>query len=643
MTGQQLSDPGDIPLVPDVGDGYYDEPEPASVLDRPINLDFVSWLTAGWIIVALAAILLRVVNLTAWPLSAREAGLASNALSIVQGGSIPAAAHAAPLQTELTALLLFLFGNSDGIIRLVPLLAGLGSLALISWLRPFGGRGFVLAATAVVAISPTLVAASRFAESGGLLTFSSLLAFGAGLRWLEDQSTGYGILFGVAAAMMVMSAPVGWIALPIVAISMALVSDERNAPARDLLLVLLSAAVTILVVSTTIFVHPTGFADFFRESFRGLWNQHLANAGQQWHLATFELLIDETLSLALVVAAIVYYVQKRDRDRSRLFTSGLLLWTALAFLFATLLGGKDNTLFAFMALPLALLAGDGLRALVQHIRWSEYTFARGLLFIVLLPITFFAGVSTYGLLTSDVGSDSFAWFFRFLLVAIIVFAPLLALIIWLRSSLNGWAAVVGLFVVLLLSVVAIRGSALLSDTINSRPGELLITGVSEPAVGITVDQIRAVSADMTTFQQDVRDPTGGHGLSIGIDSSITEPFRWYFRDFPNVTLIDPSQPITAEQAPQVFIVRSDHAGILPTNDNRLARTLPLESTMPRALSNPSFGSLLRAIFHPGEWQKYPEFLVNRQLTQPAEPTHFTLSLGQDVVLQMYGGNPPANP
>jgi 4-amino-4-deoxy-L-arabinose transferase-like glycosyltransferase len=625
-------------------DGRMDDFAEPSILDRSISLESVTWVTVGWVAVAFVGFMLRVMNFSAWPLSASEARVASNALAIVQGGSIPAAASTAPLPTSLTALALFLFGASDGIVRLVPLLAGLGTIALVAWLRPFASRGTALSAAFLVAISPTLVAASRHADSGGLLVFSSMLAFVGGLRWLRCRTSGYAVLFGIAAAMTVMSAPIGWIALPIVAIVTLLISDERNAPVRDLPLMLLGFAVTIIIVTTTIFIHPAGFSDFFRQSFRALWDQNLSTAGAESHLAVFQLVIDETLSVLLAIVAIVILARTRPRNQEwQVFAAGLTLWAALALFFASLLGGKDTTLFTLSALPLALLGGVGLDLLLTRVHWPDYVTPRGALFLVLIPITFFAGVSTYGLLASDVGSDAFAWLFTFILVAVIVFAPLLALTLWLRRSLLGWKAVLLLFVVVLLVAIGVRSSVLLGDTVNDRPGEPLTIGYSEPAVGTTVDQIRAVSRDMTTFEQDVRDPAGGHGLTIVIDSSIDEPFRWYFRDFPNVLIFDPNQQIPAAQEPQVLIARSDHASMLESTTNSLRRTLPLERTAPIALTHPSLSSLLRDALHPGRWQRLPEFLNDRQVLLPTDPTHFMVSFRQDVVKQMYGSTPPSSP
>ena len=625
-------------------DGQMDEAAGPSVLDRSISLESLSWISLGWVAVAFLAFLVRVAHYSVFPLSINEARLASDALSLVQGGSVPAAASTAPLPTALTALALFLFGSSDGIVRIVPLLAGLGTVALVASLRPFAGRGTALATAVLVAISPTLVQASRLANAGGLLVFSSLLLFVAGLRWMRDSSAGFSALFGVAAAMTVMSAPVGWIALPVIAVIVLLISDERNAVARDLPLALFGAAATIVLVTTSLFVHPAGLSDFFRQSFQALWDQNLSRAGSAWHLTAFQALIDETLSLLLSVFAVVVLVRSRNRgEGSRTFVAGLILWAALALLLASLAGGKETALYTIPALPLALLAGVGLGEIIARIHWPDYLTARGALFIALIPVTFFAGVSTYGLLVSDIGADAFAWLFSFVLVAIVVFAPLLALTIWLRRSLTGWSGMVILFAVVLLGAIGIRSSVLLGDTVNIRAGEPLSTGYSEPAVGTTVDQIRNVSRDMTTFEQDIRDPTGGHGLTIVVDSTIAEPFRWYFRDFPNVQILNPGQQIPADQEPQVLIARSDHASMLASTANRLQRTIPFQSTAPVALTHPDAGALMNDLFHPGRWQRFPEFLIDRHVDVPSDPTHFIVSYRQDVVTQMYGSTPPSNP
>ncbi len=625
-------------------DGHRDEFAEPSLLDRSISLESLSWMSLGWVAVASVAFLLRIANYSAWPLSASEGRLATDALSIVQGASIPATASTSPLPSALTALSLFLFGASDGIVRLVPLIVGLGTLALVGWLRPFVGRGATLTTAIVIAISPTLVMASRQATDGGLLVFSMLLTFVVGLRWLRDRSAGLAVLFGIAAAMTVMSDPIGWIALPIVAIVVLLISDERSTPVGELPFVALGAGVTILVVSTNLFVHPSGFSDFFRESVRALWNQHLTNAGANWHLAVFQLFIDEPLSILLAVTAVVLIWRWRgQREETPVFAYGLILWTLLGLVFGSLLGDKGPVVYTLAALPLALLAGLGLDMAVSHVSWPDVISPRGALFVVLVPVTFFAAVSTYGLLSSDVGADAFSWIVTFILVAIVVFAPLLALSIWLRNAIDGWAEVLLIFVAVLLAGIGVRGSVLLSDTVNSRAGEPLLIGVSQPAAGLTVNQIRAVSRDMTTFEQDVRDPTGGHGLTIVIDSSIQEPFAWYFRDFPNVQIQDPSTQIASTQEPQILIARSDHGSMLESNSNRVQRTLPLESTAALSLTNPSFSHLIGDLFHPGRWQRYPEFLINRQVDLPTDPTHFIVSYRQDVVSQMYGTAPPSNP
>jgi len=623
-------------------DGQLGEAEAPSLLDRPLNLALLSWLSVGWVAVAIVAFLIRVVNYSSLPLTFNEASLASNALNIVQGGSIPASASSAPLPTALTALALFLFGSSDGIVRLIPLLAGLGTLGLIWWLRLWIGNGPALAAAALVSISPTFVQASRNASDGGLLIFSTLLTLIAGLAWLESRSGGYALLSGVGVAMMVMADPSGWFAVPMIVLAIAMITVQHNASLRDIPVMLLGAAATIVLVSTNLFTHPTGFSDFFRESLRALWNQHMQNVGAEWHLAFFQITIDETLALGLAVLAVVFVFRARSTDQFTMTPMpGLLLWTVLGLAVGSILGGKNVTLYTLTAVPLLLLAGVGLDALVNHVYWPDAISSRGLLFVVAIPITFFAGVSTYGLLSSDIGTDAFAWIFTFVLVAVVIFAPLLALTIWIGKTMpvQAWA-LVALFVAVLLAGTGIRTSALLQSQLMDRPGEPLTVGDSTPAVGLAVKQIIAVSRDMTTFAQDARDPTGGHGLTIAVDTTISQPFAWYFRDFPNLQLVSPNEQYPAVNEPQVVIAAQDHGTILASTTDRLERTMQLSTNQSQTLSNPNWSNLFHSLIHPGQWARFPEFLLDRHVQQPSSPTNFRLSLRQDVVKQMYGATPP---
>ncbi len=624
-------------------DGHASDGEFTSVLDRPLSFASLSWFSLGWVAIATVAFLMRIVGYSALPLSFNEASLASNALSIVQGGTIPAAAGQAPLPTALTALALFLFGSSDGIVRIVPLLASLGSIALVWWLGRWIGRGPALATVALIAISPTFVQTSRNASAGGLLIFTSLLALAAGLSWLDRDSGGAAVLFGIGAALVVMSDPLGWIALPIVVVALLILSSERNVSPRSLVPVALGALASVVIVSTSLFVHPSGFSDFFRESLRALWDQHVAHAGQEWHLAFFQITIDETVSLGLAILAIIFAWRARSDDRPRdLLVPGLLVWTALGLICGSILGGKNVPLYTLTALPLLLLAGVGLDALVNHVRWSDVRTPRGLLFVTAVPITFFAALSTYGLLASDIGTDAAAWIFTFILVAIVIFAPLLALSIWIGRSMpvQAWA-LVGLFVALLLAGTGLRAAALLQSQTASRPGEPLTVGDSTPAVGTTVKQILAVSRDMTTFSQDARDPTGGHGLSVAVDSTIAQPFAWYFRDFPVLQIVKPNEQYPASNPPQVVFMRPDHPTILASTEGRLQRTMTLSTVGSRTLSNPDWGDLLSAVIHPDRWERFPHFLIDRSVAHPSAPTNFVLSLRQDVVTQIYGTTPPA--
>jgi hypothetical protein len=56
-----------------------------SALDWHVDLTRISGENLAWVAVLLVAVLVRVIGLTSWPLSAGEAGISSDALALVLG------------------------------------------------------------------------------------------------------------------------------------------------------------------------------------------------------------------------------------------------------------------------------------------------------------------------------------------------------------------------------------------------------------------------------------------------------------------------------------------------------------------------------------------------------------------------------
>ncbi|HEX6739120.1 MAG TPA: glycosyltransferase family 39 protein, partial [Vicinamibacteria bacterium] len=158
----------------------------ADPLDRTFDVTRVRGEVVAWAGVLLAAIGLRLAGLQDHALSpdgARRA-FAAYALYTGQGADLGNAAGG-PFGALFGALLYFLFGVSDGIARLGPVLAGVGLVVATIWLRPYLGRSGALLAGALLALSPSSAYFSRQVQPDIYAQFFALVLFIAVLRMLD--------------------------------------------------------------------------------------------------------------------------------------------------------------------------------------------------------------------------------------------------------------------------------------------------------------------------------------------------------------------------------------------------------------------------------------------------------------------------
>lgn len=631
--------------------GEFNNPEtgtPATILDRRVDVTGVSWETVGWVAIFLLAALVRLIERTTWPLTAEEARVAADALALTTGGSLSNVGLAHPLLTELDALGMFLFGVSDGIPRLVPELAGFGAILLLLPLRHWLGRGAALAAAFLFAISPTLAFASRRLDAGGLLVAMSLLLLVLLLRHLAQPSAGAAVAAGVAGSLLLLTGPLGWIAVPLTAAVAVSMAGGRRIRPRDLSGLALGLLLGTVVLSTVLFTRPNGFADFLGQSLRQLWDNHLVDLGSQWYMLPFELIIDELL--VLLVGIYATWVIWLEPERLPLGTTrparSLIGWTVAGVIIAALLGGKDAEVYTLAVLPLTLLAAVGLGALIEEIDWTEVWGGRALAFYLGLFLVFAAIAAVLNTLLAGAGGSIASWLFTLLILLALILIPLVLGTGWIALGLTQRVApLVGLAVVVCLAALALHTSILLPATNIDRPGEPLTVGSTTTDVKVLTGELERLSADVTTFDQDVRDPTGGHGLTIIVDQSIAQPFAWYFREFPNLRVVPGSGPLPpSEVAPEVVItLAKDSPNLVPQKQNYSQHVYALETTSPPAYSSVDWGKLLGSIVNPSQLRHFGAFMIDRQTTLSNQPQMFQLALRQDIAQRMYGTGTETNP
>ena len=139
-------------------------------------------------IVLLAAAVLRLINLGHLPLSDSEATQALAVWNFWRPDTL-LIAPGSPAYFSLTAWLTQLFGFSDGLMRLIPALFGLGLVYLPWLLRHRLGTQGALVTAVLLTISPLNTLAARTAGGDSIALFALLLLFIAFIRYQETAAT----------------------------------------------------------------------------------------------------------------------------------------------------------------------------------------------------------------------------------------------------------------------------------------------------------------------------------------------------------------------------------------------------------------------------------------------------------------------
>ncbi|MDQ2682513.1 MAG: NHL repeat-containing protein, partial [Chloroflexota bacterium] len=201
----------------------------------------------------------------------------------------------------------------------------------------------------------------------------------------------------------------------------------------------------------------------------------------------------------------------------------------------------------------------------------------------------------------------------------------------------GWGpirAAVLLGIVLVLSVVALRSTVELSFYRQSLGTELLAQDTATTNLREQARRIANLSRDINGTDRSPSNPAGGKEMTIRLDRTVQWPFRWYFRDFPNLVMTAPGAA-PAEDAQ--LVIAPDPAGM--TEAGYQPKTIDTVTTPSSAYLDPSLGTVLKHIFVPSNWDEGMKFVLYRNTIQPAAPRTVTFGYASDVVSVMTGERP----
>ena len=376
---------------------------------------------------------------------------------------------------------------------------------------------------------------------------------------------------------------------------------------RELPAFLLAAVATIILCFTRFLSYPPGIAGV-GDTLGAWWRLLTESSGQPVALFLMVLLVYEPVAVVFAIAAVV-----RDRgdhgDALVLFAG----WWVAAFAIWSFSAGREAEHAVHVALPLVLLGGIGLGTILHAIDWHDVWHGNGgLLALVMLGIV--VGLGAVGVLLTRVDDQGGGPTAALPPVAVLclVVVPLVYLV-WRmtgderQTGHEGQPVLIALLVAaLLLGAFGLRSANLLAFSRADLGTELLAQRTATLGTLPRIEGLLHLARDVGVNEGSARDPTGSHGLSIALERDVQWPYAWYFREFPDLTVVAPGTAATS--GAQVAIAASD-AGLAEAG--YATESWPWLTTVPPQYLDPDMGAILGAVVNPTRWLDVWRYLLFR--------------------------------
>ncbi len=617
---------------------------PPSVLDRVIQLGGAHvWQTAGLIAVIIAALVLRLTRLNAVALNPQEAPFAYDAWVLFRGQP-PVTGDPLPNVGAFLLLLqgafFFLFGATDVVARLAAVLPGMVLVLAPLALRRWVGGPATLGMAAVLAISPTLVYASRVINPEVIVALCTVAVIAALAALARSPKNAFpAVAIGIAAGAALGTGPSALtvaitLIIGLAAATLAAPGGTVAEGLRDMrqpwhaIWCLLAFIITVVVVFTRLFSYPSGIAGVWETL--GAWRQLLFGPGTGQPVALFLLVLLIYELLALLFALVALTTDRTTHsDALALFAA----WGLAAFCLWSFSAGRAPEQAIHVVLPIALLAGIGVGETWRAIEWrSVWQGISGVLALAMLGVVI--GLAAVGVLLSRANTvgDGISVAMPPVAVLCLVVVPL-AYLIWRISDdlrrdgdTRHQPVLMALFVAsLLLGAFGYRSANLLAFERGNTGYELLAQQTSTEGTLPTIEHFLNLSRDAGVDAGTPQDPTGSHSLSIEVERDLAWPYVWYFRDFPNLTVVEPGTAGTA--GAQAVLARDSAA--LEASGYRVT-PWPWRNTIPAQYLDPNVGDLASHIVNPTKWLDLWKYLLFRRGIEAPAPEMISLGLAPEL-------------
>jgi len=513
---------------------------------------------ALYLIIALVAVGLRLYKLDGRPMQAGEAAQALEAWRSAQGlpqGS--ALTQSSPILFTSNMFLFALFGATDLLARLLPALSGALLVIMPYFLRQRLGRMGALAASFLLAISPSTLFFSRYL-GGEIVVAACALAITWGLFSYLDQRRPKHLYLAAAALGLALSAGAGTFTFILVVVTFVLVLALANRfadsseywqrisaawqaarGANGLWLTLRDGAALLVLIfaltCTGFLLHLSGLQDGIDLFTAWLSAFQPQVGGQPWYYHLQLLLVYEPLILVFGLAAVVY-LRLLGRQRRDLFSLFLTYWSAAAFLVYLVAGGRGPGDVLLIVLPLALLAGTFVgRLLDELVAAASSTYVRsGASWVREGLFAAVACVIVVHLALQLGGHVSFGQR-NYLFLALVSGFILIGLLVLCWLSFGPEPALRSGGLVLLLSLVSltVSTSCYLNYRRGSDPREIMVASPTSRGLFDLVETVEVVSS---------RKSGDAKTIAVTVHQGVGPALAWYLRDFEDVEFVAQLSP-----------------------------------------------------------------------------------------------------
>ena len=638
----------------------------AGLLERNVVDRGITWWAVLGVIAILVGVAYRLLNLNGYSLTAEEGSLAFQGWSVYKGEGTYGLAglpDLSPVVQLAEALSFFISGATDITARLAPAITGMAMFGLIFALRPVNRTATTVGMLFVVALSPSIVYFSRTIDPAIFVAFFALLFVVAVARSAVSHTDNHLLVWaglaGFAIAGLIGSGPMGisaglalLIACSVTGVTASVtrhsgpdaiaVGGRRLFTTPGALVFAFGVMIaSLLVMFSRLFSDTdaiTGLFDTFGE-----WGEMVGTMPTTtpvqfvfWATLLYELVAVVLLVIALWSASPTLREHEPPRIRPGVFG----LWFGIALVLQSLSSGRAPDQLILVSFPLVLGAGFGLGFLLEQIELRQlFTSMAGL--VPLAVFGMFVGLIAIAVAVAranEVGStiDTRSAQAQILMILLLIVVPLSVFLgrectMPGRARRVGWSAAVVL--VILLGIYGVRNASMLAFERADEGSELLAQQATTDGVMAFVDQTVRLSRDLSVGESSLEDPTGRFGLSIAISPELEFPYRWYFREFPDVQVTTPAGWDDADLV------------IAPTSDGMeevgyIVQTRAHFNRVPPAYEGMDASNILSHVLDLSEWYDGIRFLLFRETIADPPPEQIAIGYSPELSNQL---NPTLGP